>query len=145
MIEPPSPQRAPLPSTVAHPVKTNSDYEEIDVPSKPSAATDSTSTVTSTVVDNVNGDDEATSQEPLYSVVKKPSPQPEATAASCGSASPLTTEQPTEVTGYQIERVTDSPEEPAEVSTPPRTKEMETLVESSDSGSFDDAVYEVVD
>lgn len=84
----------------------------------------------------------------MYMVVKKPSPQaaiaPSDVVESDTSYSP---EQPTEVTGYQIERVNDTAtaEKSPEVSTPPRTEEMGILVENSDSGSFDDAVYEIVD
>ena len=82
----------------------------------------------------------------MYMVVKKPSPQA-ATAAShvVESAASHTSEQPADVTGYQIEKINDSAEGSVEVSTPPRTEEMGILVNDSDSGSFDDAVYEIVD
>lgn len=120
-------------------MRANSDYDEI----KPLV------TDYSTNIDEVAGStdvDEVAQQEPLYTVVKKPS-QRAATAASrvVELASSQTSEQPSEVTGYQIEPINES-EESAEVCTPPRTEEMGVLVENkSDSGSFDDAVYEIVD
>ena len=94
------------------------------------------------VAGNINAD-EVASQEPMYTVVNKPSPRA-ATAAShvVESALSHTSEQPADVTGYQIEKINDSAEGSVEVSTPPRTEEMEILVNNSDSGSFDDAVYD---
>lgn len=98
-----------------------------------------------TVTGSINAD-EVASQEPMYTVVNKPLPRA-ATAAShvVESTSSHTSEQPADVTGYQIERISDSAEGSVEVGTPPRTEEMEILVNNSDSGSFDDAVYEIVD
>ena len=94
-----------------------------------------------TVTGSINGD-EVASQEPMYTVVNKPPPQAATAASHVVESAPLhTSEQPADVTGYQIEKINDS----AEVSTPPRTEEMEILVNNSDSGSFDDAVYEIVD
>lgn len=89
-------------------------------------------------------------QGSLYSVVTKPSPQA-ATAANhvVGSASPppLTSGEPHEVTGYQVERINKSAEQSPEVHTPPRTEEMDILVEDKtpDFESVDDTVYEIVD
>ena len=132
--EPPSPRCAPLPPAVVHPVRGDSEYEEIDPPPKPS--------VTNHSVVEATDDDEA-SQSPIYTVVKKPLSRA-ATAASDEVAS-HTSGQPTDMTGYQIERVNDSAEQSVEVNTPPRTKEMEILADNTDSGSFDNAVNETDD
>ena len=104
---------------------------------------------TDTVAEEASGSidaDKVANQEPMYTVVNKPSPRGSTTASQVGeSTSSHTSEQPTNVTGYQIEKVNDSAEGSVEVSVPPRTEEMEILVNNSDSGSFDDAVYEIVD
>ena len=135
--DPPSPRHAPLPPAIIHPVRGDSEYQEIDPPPKPSLTNHS-------VVEDT--DDEA-SQEPVYTVVKKPSSRV-ATAAN-DEVDPVvsshTSGQPTDVIGYQIERVNESAEQSVEANTPPRTEEMEILVENTDSGSFDDAVNEIDD
>lgn len=133
----PSPKNEPLPPAVVHPVKANSDYEEIDPPPKPLVTTNSN---TVEGHDSVNAD-EVNSQEPMYAVVKKPSQQA-ATAASHVThvvESASSEQLPNEAYGYQIERINDSVKElAAEVSTPPRTEEMDILVENnSDSESYD--------
>ena len=97
-----------------------------------------------TVTGSINAD-AVVSQEPMYTIVK-PSPRAATVASNVvESASLHTSEQPADVTGYQIEKINDSAEGSVEVSTPPRTEEMGILVNNSDSGSFDDAVYEIVD
>ena len=93
-------------------------------------------------------EDEPADQEPMYAVVKRPPSPQAATMATDVVESAASSEQPpSEAIGYRIERIdNDSENEPAEVSIPPRTEEMDILVENnSDSGSFDDAVYEIVD
>jgi len=125
-------------------VKANSDYEEIDLQPKPSTTDHFVSN------DEVAGSadvDEVAQQEPVYTVVKKPS-QRAAPAASqvVESTSSQISEQPSEAASYQVERINEPEEESPEVCTPPRTEEMGVLMEDkSDSGSFDDAVYEMVD
>lgn len=138
MNDPPSPRCAPLPPAVVHPVRHDSEYDEIDPPPKPSVTNHS-------VVEATNNDDEA-GQSPVYTVVKKPLSRAAIAASDeVESVSLHTSSQPTDVTGYQIERVNDSAEQSVEVNTPPRTEEMEILVENTDSGSFDDAVNEIDD
>ena len=105
----------------------------------------------------------------MYTVVKKPSPQDPTTASHMvESSSSHNSDQPTNVSGYQMEKINDSAEGLVEASVPPRTEEMEILVNNSDSGgsveasvpphteemeilvnnsdsgSFDDAMYEIV-
>lgn len=139
--EPGSPKHEPLPPAVVHPIGANSEYEHSP---KPSVSNHVVVEVTGSInADEATDPDESAGQEPMYMVVKKPSLRA-ATAATqvVEVASSHTSEQPTEAIGYQIESISDSEEK---VSTPPRTEEMGVLVENTNSGSYDDAVYEVVD
>jgi len=136
------------PPAVVHPV--NHDYDDVEYPSQPQVSNHSTN-------DKVMHSDAAaaattamtgTNNEQLYGVVQK-RPRPKVSATTEDDAPRADTESPQAgkniSSGYKIERMSeiDSDEE----KTPPRTEEMNELMEDdkqSESDNYDDAVYEVV-
>ena len=132
---------------VVHPV--NHDYDDVEYPSQPLASDHSTTSKATHSDTPAAAATTSTNSEPLYGVIQKRS-QPQSSITTEDDAPRTDTESPqagSAVHGYKIKKmseVDDSDEE----KTPPRTEEMNELIEDDDkeseSDNYDDAIYEVV-